>query len=135
MASIVVSYSAAMPPSLLSSSLGYPSFVIGAPDWNPKSVNETFVYRGREAHIRLKECLAKAKDSGVYQSFADEAAAKASVYDYLDGRSFLSSRRELILALRELARMQSPRLEAFDRERFVRGRLSIINGLLKEFDQ
>ncbi|SPF52621.1 conserved hypothetical protein [Candidatus Sulfopaludibacter sp. SbA4] len=104
-------------------------------EWNANSVNESFVYRGREAHLRLKECLAKAKNRSVYEFFADEAAAKASVYDYLEGRSFLHSREALLSALRELATIPPPRGEAFDHERYVQARLSIIDGLLKEFDQ
>ena len=103
-------------------------------DWNQNSVSESFVYRGRDAHLRLKECLAKAKNRSAYQNFADEAAAKASVYDYLDGRSFLQSRETLLSALRELATIPPPKLEAFDHERYAQLRLSIINGLLKEFD-
>jgi hypothetical protein len=103
-------------------------------EWNPNSVNEGFVYRGREAHLRLKECLTKAKNTSIYEVFADEAAAKASVYDYLDGRSFLHSREALLSALRELATMPPPRGEAFDHERYVQARLSIIDGLLREFD-
>jgi hypothetical protein len=103
-------------------------------DWNPDSVNESFVYGGRETHLRLKECLAKAKNTSAYQALADEAAAKASVYDYLDGRSFLDSREALLSALRELARMQPPRLEPFDHERYVRARLLMIDGLIRKFD-
>jgi hypothetical protein len=60
--------------------------------WDKNAVNESFVYRGQDAKLRLKECLAKAKSNSRYQWFADEAAAKASVYDYLDGKSFLASR-------------------------------------------
>ena len=103
-------------------------------EWNLNSVNEGFVLRGREAHLRLTECLAKAKNTSVYEVFADEAAAKASIYDYLDGRSFLHSREALLSALRELATMPPPRAEAFDHERYVQERLSIIDGLLREFD-
>jgi hypothetical protein len=102
--------------------------------WNPKSLDETFIYRGREAHSRLKECLIKAKDNILYQAFADEAAARASVYDYLDGRSFLRSREELLSGLRELTAMPAPNVEAFDRERFLQSRFSAIGGLLREFD-
>ena len=102
--------------------------------WNPKSANETFIYRGREAHIRLKECLVKSKDNVLYQALADEAAARACVYDYLDGRSFLKSWEELLSALRELTAMPAPNVEAFDRERFLRSRLSAIGSLLREFD-
>jgi len=104
-------------------------------DWNPNSVNESFVFRGREAELRLKECLAKAKNTSAYQFFADEAAAKASVYEYLDGRSFLHSREALLSALRELAALPPPRVETFDHERYVQARLSIIDGLLREFDR
>jgi hypothetical protein len=104
-------------------------------DWNQSSVNESFIYRGRDARLRLKECLAKAKTTRAYQTFADEAAAKASVYDYLDGRSFLSSREELLSALRELSATQAPPLEVFDRERFVQARLSTIESLIREFEQ
>jgi len=103
-------------------------------DWNLNSVNESFIYRGREANLRLKECLAKAKNVSAYQGFADEAAAKASVYDYLDGRSFLNSREALLSALRDLATMPPPRVEAFDHECYVQKRLSIIDGLIREFD-
>jgi hypothetical protein len=104
-------------------------------DWNPKSVNEIFIYRGREAHLRLKECVARAKTTRTYQTFADEAAAKASVYDYLDGRSFLLSRETLLSALRELLAMHPPKVEVFDRESFVQARLSIIHGLIREFER
>lgn len=101
--------------------------------WDSKSVNGTFIYRGKDANLRLKECLAKAKHNKAYEAFADEAAAKASVYDYLDGKSFLKSRAELVAALRELASMPPPRLAVFDNDRFAQNRTQIINGLLKEF--
>jgi hypothetical protein len=101
--------------------------------WNSKSVNESFIYRGKDANLRWKECLANAKHNKAYEAFADEAAAKASVYDYLDGRSFLESRAELVAALRELATLPLPNLAIFDKDRFARNRALIINGLLKEF--
>lgn len=73
-----------------------------------KSVNESFIYRGQDAHLRLRECRMKAKSNPRYQWFADEAAAKASVYDYLDNKSFLSSREELLSALRALRAIPAP---------------------------
>jgi hypothetical protein len=76
----------------------------GPSEWNSQSVNECFIYRGKDAHLRWKECVAKAKHSTACEAFADEAAAKASVYDYLDGKSFLRSREELVRALHELTR-------------------------------
>ena len=75
----------------------------------------------------------KAKDNRFYRMFADEAAAKASVYDYLDGKTFLASRKELLAALRELKAMPAPNGEAFDREKFVQSRLLEIDNLLREF--
>lgn len=102
-------------------------------NWNSKSINESFLYRGKDANLRLKECLAKAKHNKAYEAFADEAAAKASVYDYLDGKSFIRSRTELVAALRELAMLPPPNLAVFDNDRFVRNRSLIIKGLLKEF--
>jgi|ERR1019366_446875 hypothetical protein len=104
-------------------------------EWNPKSINETFVQRRKEARLRQKECEAKAKSRTAYQRFADEAAARTSVYDYLDGRSFLESREALLCALRELATMEPPRLEIFDRVSFVQARRSTIDELLREFGQ
>lgn len=77
---------------------------IGPSEWNSQSVNECFIYRGKDAHLRWKECVAKAKHSTAYEVFADGAAVKVSVYDYLDGKTFLRSREELVGALHELRR-------------------------------
>jgi hypothetical protein len=101
--------------------------------WDRKSVNQAFIDRGREANRRWNECLAKAKTNPRYRWFADEAAAMASVYDYLDGRSFLESRGELLAALKELRTLPAPKLEVFDRETFAGRRLSEIDRLLNEF--
>jgi hypothetical protein len=103
-------------------------------NWNPNSVNQSLICRGRDAHLRLKECLGKAKTARAYQIFADEAAAKASIYDYLDGRSFLHAREALLSALRELAAMRPPNVDVFDRECFVQERQLIIDGLIREFE-
>jgi hypothetical protein len=103
--------------------------------WNPKSVNESFLYRGSEARIRLKECCIKAKNNALYEALADEAAAKASVYDYLDGRSFLASRKELLDAIQDFANMPAPDIKVFDRARFAQLRLSEINRLLLEYGE
>ena len=79
--------------------------------------------------------IGKVKHNAAYRVFADEATAKASVYDYLYGKSFINSREDLLSALRELATMPAPVLTVFDQDRFVRSRLEIIDGLLKEFDE
>jgi hypothetical protein len=101
--------------------------------WDPNSLNETFIRRGKEARLRQKECEAKAMSSNFYQRFADEAAARVSVYDYLDGKSFLESQDALLRAIRELAATEPPNLELFDRVNFVQARHSTINELLSEF--
>ncbi len=103
-------------------------------DWNRDSVNERFVYQGRDAHLRLKECLAKLEANRLYESFADEAAAKASVFDYLDGRDFLGSRESLVTALKLLLTLPPPSLKVFDLQRFAKFRSVLIHGLLNEFD-
>ncbi len=56
----------------------------------------------------------KAKDNLHYRWFADEAAAKVSVYEYLENRPILASRDELLAALRELRAWPALKLEAFD---------------------
>ena len=66
-------------------------------EWDKNAVNRSFIYRGQDAKLRLKECQAQAKSNPRYRWFADEAAAKASVYDDLDGRSFLASRENCSL--------------------------------------
>lgn len=83
----------------------------------------------------MEECEVKAKGRTAYRRFADEAAARTSVYDYLDGKSFLESRETLLCALRELAAMDPPKLEIFDRETFADARRSTIEDLLSEFSR
>lgn len=114
-------------PKSYSGAMGNPS------QWDSKSINESFIYREQDAHLRLKECRMKAKSNPRYQWFADEAAAKASVYDYVDNKSFLASREELLSALRELRAMPAPKGEIFDRDKFVQCRLLEIDNLLREF--
>lgn len=106
-----------------------------AEQWDPKSINDTFRYRAKDASRWLEECLTKTKHNPHYQWFADEASAKASVYEYLLNRSFLASRPELIAALNEFRALPAPKLETFDRERFADRRLLEIDSLLKEFGE
>src|ERR1019366_9256546 len=104
-------------------------------EWNPKSINETFVQRRKAARLRQQECEAKAKSRTAYQRFADEAAARTSVYDYLDGSSFLDAREALLFTRLKRATMEPLRMQSYYLVIVVQPRRSTIGELPREFCQ
>ena len=96
-------------------------------NWNVEQLSRSYRRQAEEAERYCKEVRGKISVSPSYKAIFDEHVAKFSVYNYLHGRTFLSSKAELLSELRRMLSFSASSSECFDEARFETYRRMYIN--------
>lgn len=96
-------------------------------EWDIEQISSSFLHQAEEAERYCKEVKAKIKFTSSYEHVFDEHKAKFFVYNYLHGRTFLSSRKKLLSELRRMLTYEIKPSEYFDIDRFESYRKTYIN--------
>ena len=102
--------------------------------WDKGALSKQFLFQAEDAERYLRQVRIKVKSNKSYECVHDEHLARFYVYNYLHGRTFLISRKELLDELRSLANtpLRTPH-DAYDAQRFESYRQSYIAELMRQF--
>lgn len=103
--------------------------------WNQNELSQQFLSAAQNAEMYLAEITPKAKDSSAYRYLYDEHLAKFFVFNYLHGRTFLSSRKELVTELHRMLDFSYQGSGAYDTAKFERFRRMYIQQLIAEYSE
>lgn len=101
--------------------------------WNQNELSQQFLSAAQNAEMYLAEITPKAKDNSAYRHLYDEHLAKFFVFNYLHGRTFLSSPKELVIELQRMLNIACPGSGAYDAVEFERFRRLYIQQLMTEY--
>ena len=95
--------------------------------WDKNQVSIRFLRQAEDAERYLQEIKGKVESQPTYEHLFDEHLARFYVYNYLHGRTFLSSERELLSELQRMLEYDVNPNECYDIEWFERLRKTYIN--------
>lgn len=110
--------------------------------WNDNQLSNRFQFCAEKAEQYLRELPDKIRRNSSYERIYDETLAEYYVYNYLHGKTFLSSRFTLLRELREMKMQNIPMREkrgedsfgqVYNAEGFSDSRLRLIDSLISEF--
>ena len=96
-------------------------------EWDLEQISNSYLRQAEEAERYCKEVKAKIKATSSYEMIFDEHMAKFYVYNYLYGKTFLSSREKLLTELHSMLSYKMSPTECFDLSRFETFRKTYIN--------
>ena len=102
--------------------------------WSPSGENDYFLRGAQEAERYAQEVRGKVTSNPSYKRVHDEHLAKFYVYNYLHGRTCLSSRDELLAELKRMLELSVSDTSAYDADQFERFRVSYINELIRRYE-
>jgi hypothetical protein len=103
--------------------------------WNQNELSQQFLCVAQNAEIYLAEISPKAKGNSAYRNLFDDHLAKFFVFNYLHGRTFLTSREQLVTELHRMLDFSYPGSGAFDAAEFERFRRVYIEQLMSEYTE
>ena len=95
--------------------------------WNQNQISKDFLHQAEDAERYLSEIRMKVKSNPAYEDLIDDHLARFYVYNYLHGRSFLSSKKGLLSALQKMLRFEVKPRDCYDLEKFESSRKQYIN--------
>ncbi|MGZ5135869.1 MAG: hypothetical protein ACXWCG_12000 [Flavitalea sp.] len=101
--------------------------------WDIELLSSRFLNEANNAERYLREVKVKVKTNASYERVYDEHLARFYVFNYLHGRTFLSSKDALLKELKEFLDYTQTPSDAYDLERFNENRKLYITQLIKEF--
>ena len=101
--------------------------------WNQNKLSREFLSAAQNAEMYLAEITPKAKVNSAYRHLYDEHLAKFFVFNYLHGRTFLSSPTELVTELQRMLDFGYQNSGAYDAAEFERFRRMYIQHLITEY--
>lgn len=102
-------------------------------EWDTDKVSEYYLFQAEEADKYLEQVKVKLKDNSSYESVFDEHKARFEVFYYLQGRSFLSSKNELLAELNRMLSYEITPGKYYDIERFESFRKGYINNEISKY--
>jgi hypothetical protein len=105
--------------------------LFGGRNWNSEAVRDYFAARAESDEQYLTELKGKLPTRMMYRAIYDQTLASYYVHNHFRGRSWLSSRGDLLRALAVLETAAVPHDDYFDKERFATFRLNLIRSLLE----
>lgn len=102
--------------------------------WDRRSLSERFEIAARKAENYLQEIGPKVVRQPSYQRARDETLAECWVFDRLHGRTFLDTRDDLLVELRNMRAHPPTDATVNDRKRFEAFYVRVVDRLIAEFE-